>query len=63
MRHLLTENRHGPVVDVELTQATGHGEREAALRMLERRGGGRATLGPTAVTTRATLWRGYAHAA
>jgi len=45
MAHLLTENRHGLVVDVELTQATGYGEREAALRMLERRGGGRATLG------------------
>ncbi len=45
MAHLLTENRHGLVVDVELTEATGHGEREAALRMLKRRGGGRATLG------------------
>ena len=45
MGHLLTENRHGLVVDVELTQATGTAEREAALRMLERRGGRRATLG------------------
>ena len=37
MGHLLTENRHGLVVDVELTQATGYAEREAALRMLKRR--------------------------
>lgn len=41
MGHLLTENRHGLVVDVELTQATGYAERTAALRMLQRqrRGG------------------------
>ena len=45
MGHLLTENRHGLVVDVELTQATGTAERAAALLMLERRGGRRATLG------------------
>ena len=45
MGHVLTEHRHGLVVEVELTEATGHGEREAALRMLERRGGGHATLG------------------
>ena len=38
MGHLLTENRHGLVVDVALTEATGHGEREAALAMLDRRG-------------------------
>jgi len=44
--HVLTENRHGLVVDVELTQATGRGEREAALGMLDRRcPRGRATLG------------------
>jgi len=43
--HLLTENRHGLVVDVELTPATGYAEREAALRMLERRGRRRGTLG------------------
>jgi transposase len=34
--HLLTENRHGLVVDVELTQATGRAEREAALQLLDR---------------------------
>ncbi|MBM4415958.1 MAG: IS5 family transposase [Chloroflexi bacterium] len=44
--HLLTENRHGLVVDVELTQATGRAEREAALRMLDRqRCWGGTTLG------------------
>ena len=43
--HLLTENRHGLVLDVQLTEASGYAEREAALRMLKRRGGGRATLG------------------
>jgi len=36
MGHLLTDNRHGLVLDVELTQATGHGERAAALAMLDR---------------------------
>ncbi len=38
--HVLTENRHGLVVDVELTQATGRAEREAAVRMLDRRAAG-----------------------
>jgi transposase len=37
MGHLLTENRHGLVVDIEVTQATGRAERAAALRMLKRR--------------------------
>ena len=31
--HLLTENRHGLVVDVELTEAHGRAEREAAVAM------------------------------
>lgn len=44
--HLLTENRHGLVVDVELTAATGRAEREAAVRMLDRqRCGDGTTLG------------------
>jgi transposase len=45
--HVLTEHRHGLVVDVELTQATGAAERAAALAMLDRRPrrGRRATLG------------------
>jgi len=45
MAHLLTENRHGLVVDVELTQATGHAERAGALRMLARRRRRRVTVG------------------
>ncbi len=43
--HVLSENRHGLVVDVELTEANGYGEREAALAMLEWSVSGRATLG------------------
>ena len=43
--HVLSENRHGLVADVELSEANGYGEREAALRMLERSVRGRATLG------------------
>ena len=45
MGHLPTENRHGLVVDVELTEANGYAEREAALRMVGRSTRGRATLG------------------
>ena len=36
--HVLSENRHGLVVDVELSEADGYSEREAAVRMLERTG-------------------------
>jgi hypothetical protein len=46
--HVLMENRNGLIVDIELTQATGTAEREAALRMLdrlERKGRRRITLG------------------
>ena len=45
--HLLMENRHGLVVDVLVTQATGTAEREAALVMLDRLPGRRrrVTLG------------------
>ena len=43
--HVLSENRHGLVVDVELTEADGYAEREAALAMLERSVRGPATLG------------------
>jgi transposase len=42
--HVLTENRNGLVVDVELTTATGRAEREAAQRMLGRSTTGRATV-------------------
>jgi transposase len=34
--HVLMENRNGLVVDIELNQATGKAEREAALKMLDR---------------------------
>jgi transposase len=44
--HVLQENRHGLVVDTELTQATGTAEREAALSMVkELAGTKRRTLG------------------
>lgn len=45
--HVLMENRNGLIVEVELTPATGHAEREAALRMLDRqpRRRRRVTLG------------------
>ena len=34
--HLLMENRHALIVDIELTQADGYAERQAALEMLKR---------------------------
>ena len=34
--HVLMENRNGLIVDIELSQATGRAERQAALRMLDR---------------------------
>jgi transposase len=37
MGHALMENRHGLVVDVDLTKADGYAERAAAVRMLKRR--------------------------
>jgi transposase len=37
MGHVLMENRHGLVVDAQVTQATGMAERETALQMVERR--------------------------
>ncbi|TSE18190.1 hypothetical protein Talka_02313 [Tepidimonas alkaliphilus] len=36
MGHILMDNRHGLVVDVEITHASGAAEREAALKMLAR---------------------------
>jgi transposase len=50
--HLLTENRHGLVVGVALTEANGTAERETALALLDRCVSGRATLG--AAMTRKT---------
>ena len=44
--HVLTENRHGLVVNTRLTQATGTAEREAALEMVQEiPGRRRVTLG------------------
>ena len=47
--HLLIENRHGLIVDAMASQATGHAERDAAVRMLHaeitRRGWRRRTVG------------------
>ena len=45
MGHLFTENRHGLVLDVELNEASGYAEREAALAMLDRSTAAGATLG------------------
>jgi transposase len=36
MGHVLMDHRHGLAVDVEVTQASGYAEREAALAMLDR---------------------------
>ena len=45
MGHVLMENRHGLVVDADLTPATGAAEREVALRMLEQvAGSGKKTV-------------------
>ena len=47
MGHILMDNRHGLVVDVQITHASGTAEREAALAMLKRRNNKykRATVG------------------
>ena len=59
--HVLTENRHGLVVDVELTEADGRAEREAALEMLERSVCGLATVGADrGYDTRDFVWRSRA---
>src|SRR5438477_6661161 len=44
MGHVLTENRHGLVVGVALTEANGTAERETALALIEPCVSGRATL-------------------
>ena len=55
--HLLTENRHGLVVDVELTEADGYAERDAAVAMLERSVPGPARGGADrAYDTRDFVW-------
>jgi hypothetical protein len=46
MGHVLMENRHGLVIDAELTSVTGTAEREMALQMLARTAGsGEVTVG------------------
>ena len=45
MGHALMENRHGLVLDVEATQATGKAERKAALKMVARTIKAGSTLG------------------
>jgi len=52
--NVMTENRHGLVVETELGEASGTIEREAAKTMVVRRSprSRRITLGPTRVTTR-----------
>ena len=55
--HLLTENRHGLVVAVELTEADVHAGRDAALAMIERSVSGQTTLGADrAYDTRDFVW-------
>ena len=64
--HVLTENRNGLVVDVELTEADGYAEREAALAMLECSVCGPATLGADrGYDTRDFVWnaRAWCHPA
>lgn len=45
MGHILTENRHGLIVDARLTEANGTAECATALDMIEDQGGRRKTLG------------------
>lgn len=50
LSHTLMETRNGPVVQSNLTQADGHGERKAAMEMTNRqaqRSTRRQTLGTT----------------
>ena len=64
MGHAMMENRHGLVVEAALTHATGTAEREAALRMLDRRARRhRITLGRTRPTTSRRSWGRCGHGA
>jgi transposase len=54
MAHVLMDHRHGLPVDVEITDATGYAERQAALKMLDRlpeRTGRRTVAGDKAYDT------------
>jgi transposase len=52
--HVLMEHRQGLAVDVQITEATGNAEREAAVKMLARQGArtGRTVAGDKAYDTR-----------
>jgi hypothetical protein len=57
--HVLMENRSGLVVDAELTRASGHAERLAALAMLDRLPTtSPATLGTWVLARVKALWAG-----
>lgn len=45
MGHIMTENRHGLIVDARLTEANGTAECATALDMVEDKAGARSTLG------------------
>jgi IS5 family transposase len=45
MGHLMTENRHGLIVDARLTEANGTAERTTALDMIEDNAGAQSTVG------------------
>lgn len=45
MAHALMENRNGLLVDLRVSEANGHAERETALEMLAQHAGGGATVG------------------
>lgn len=54
--HILTENKHGLIVDTELTWAVGTAEPDAALQLVSRLSGvGQKTLDGTRVT-RSGAW-------
>jgi transposase len=45
MGHIMTDNRHGLIVDARLTEANGTAEREAALDMIKDNASPRSTIG------------------
>ena len=55
--HVMTENRHGLVVDAKLTQATGYAERETAVQMAEQLPAGATLAADKAYDTRDTVAR------
>ena len=55
--HVATENRHGLVVDVRSTLATGTADREGALKMLDNKPAGKSRSPEIAATIPEALWR------